>query len=338
MSIGLVIQGPLLSTGLSGETAGHGKTRVKSERFVEYNCVSNVSNQIEKASEIFDYIVLSTWKGSNKVIELKDKFPLVDVLELEDPLGGKTSPKKGGTTFKDSQARQFFSTLEGLNLLESKGCDYALKIRTDQFMDMKELIKSFNRFMSSNRMFFVPYLRGDIPTIIPDFYMGGRTKDLQCLSDLLCSQTFRFHRNVHRDIFWKSMLLQKEVISKLNPFHLIFEGHNFSLDAAIIVKDNLESVFYPSSRQLYNTLIWRGAAVKSAPGQAYFEREMTAFCNEMFTNDSYSLDFGLITRNVLNSDKILLLIVKTLIWRTKYLLKKLRNWISYQKNRKIFKV
>lgn len=339
MSIGLVIQGPLTSVGLTGGSVGYGKTRVKKNRFVEFDCTKNIINNVESAKVIFDKIVISTWRNPDSDLTSRAKINQlsVDLIESDDPLENRNAPRKGDISFLDNQTRQFQSTLVGLKVLKRHGIEYAVKIRSDQTLDLEKLKTCFEGFIKSKSKFFVPYLRSDIPTIIPDFYLGGSLVDLQSLSYMLSSPHYRFHRNVHRDIFWKAMLFAERSSAELNPFQVIFEGNDYDMDTSKFVQRHLASIFYPASKGLYESLIWRGEAVTYRHENLCFEGEvLTTSLND---NTQHSTqDFGLITRNVAGTKSVLLFSYILFFWRVKDYVRKCRIFLSYLINRKDFKV
>ena len=63
MKIGLVIQGPIISGGFTGQTHGYGKTRASEKHLVKFDSNSSIKENVVEGSEYFDEIVLSTWKN-----------------------------------------------------------------------------------------------------------------------------------------------------------------------------------------------------------------------------------------------------------------------------------
>lgn len=337
MSIGLVIQGPIVSHGLTGATVGFGKTRIKKERIVEFNCQENIIDMAIAARQYFDMVVVSTWKDLDYSYKAQLHEFSVEYTESQDPLDGKKSPKKGDISFQDNQTRQFLSTLQGLKKLDIAGVDFAVKIRTDQAIDLKELRACFERFIKSKNEFFIPFLRTDIPTIIPDFYLGASVTNLQTLCHMLISPHYRFHRNVHRDIFWKAMLLAKEPSSQINPFQVVFGGNGYDEWVEEFMQRNLKSVFYPGSKELFSSLIWRGENIKSNSENFNFEGQEFVLTKSNLI-EPVRFDFGLVAKNVIGKEKILMFAFILLSWRVKEYIRKTRITLSYFKNRRKFRV
>ena len=181
MKIGLVIQGPIISGGFTGQTHGYGKTRASEKLLVKFDTNISIKDNVIEGTQYFDEIILSTWKNEipNLTPELLSK---VEVLGLDDPTPTPPSLRKPLKEFTDfhtiNTVRQFYSTVEGLKHLSNKGVTHAIKIRTDQKIDMKLLHQEFTQFIrQKDRKFFVPFLVPNTPWTIPDFYIGGEINE-----------------------------------------------------------------------------------------------------------------------------------------------------------------
>lgn len=187
MKRGLVIQGPLVSTGRGGG-AGVGTTT--------YDCLANIERIVSEYSDFFDEIVVSTWKTSpteclEKLKNLGVKIVLSDDSNLDHVSG-------------DNRLRQHHTTLIGLKTL-SQEIVTACKVRTDQFFNIRGFFDEFEtaneRFRDYEALDRRGYIQGlflqlDKPFGLCDFTLVGHLSDLtefyeaQFLSDPTPRETF----------------------------------------------------------------------------------------------------------------------------------------------------
>jgi hypothetical protein len=133
IKIGVVIQGPLLSRGRTGATAHIPFFQVKQSDIVDYDCVANISNLFSRYKYDFDDFVCVTW-DTEDTSELESKIGKQAVLSINDIT--PFLPPKSSIITGNNKYRQFLSTLKGLERLAKNGCNYALKILTDQSLDL----------------------------------------------------------------------------------------------------------------------------------------------------------------------------------------------------------
>ena len=135
--IGLVIQGALTSVGRTGDNMRQSVEQLKKEGgVVEYDCRENINRIIREFGHLFDEIVVSVFDNQLKP---GDNFPGAKIVSEPDPGG----IKQVGHYKDNNKYRQFISTFNGLKELEKSGVDYAIKTRTDIYLDFEKLISSF---------------------------------------------------------------------------------------------------------------------------------------------------------------------------------------------------
>lgn len=249
--IGIVIQGPLVSRGRTGVTAQIKRRNVKEEHIVNYDCVENIAKLVEKFSG-FGKIICVVWSDEAEVhIENLQKLIGVDRVVIVDNITKNIKPKKGILP-GNNKYRQFYSSLKGVETVAEHGCKYAIKIRSDQYLDIYDLAKDFLQIKDVRQNFImVPRIyAGSSNDHLSDFYIGGKTNDLiACFSTYLSAP--ELFRNVHTDIFyrWASIMLGP---SKFPPRILGIKTNMRYITKAWNV------LYCPASLSVLQALLWRG--------------------------------------------------------------------------------
>jgi len=268
-SLGLVIQGPLLSIGINGKNFIQGKKSVQNQPLTKFECIDNIEKVINVAKNRFQKIVISTWGTQdlsliNQVREFQDAS--IALVIVDDP-GSRKGKYLGGHEdslefFANNKVRQFYGKEQALKVLLQDGIELSFMMRSDQNLNIQlfynEVLKRKEE-LSANR-FFVPYFLKQVPWAIPDFYMAGRTSTLFELSKLMCSR-FEFHSNVHKDLFFKGALVSSPAkIDNLLKF--IQRPDNFINLSEINIMRELQSFWIPGSENLFSSLVWRGEKIE----------------------------------------------------------------------------
>lgn len=125
-SLGLVIQGPLVSRGVSG-----------SGEISTFDCVQNIEEIAKQFGNLFSEIVVSTWED-------EDKEQISQVRDLGIKVATFQDPRKHGFTgfWSDNRDRQYVSSINGINSLSDQ-ISFVCKIRTDQYFDLHLFIEEF---------------------------------------------------------------------------------------------------------------------------------------------------------------------------------------------------
>jgi hypothetical protein len=165
---GLVIQGPLMSSGSDGEG-----------NFTDFNCVDNILRIRSEFGSLFDSIVVSTWddQDHHQIEHLRRKgFTVIlnSVAEYSTPWN------------PDNRFRQYYSSLAGIRALQAD-VQYVVKTRSDTFLDFSLLISEFKSVLTDFReysewkvgpvhsLFFFKYR----PLAVADFVLIGETRLLR---------------------------------------------------------------------------------------------------------------------------------------------------------------
>ncbi len=197
--IGLVIQGPLLSIGRTGNKLHETPGQIIKDGLVYYDCRPNIERLIKEFGHLFSRIVVSTW--DNEVKE-GDGWEGATLIHVPDPGGIKQK-----NHYKDNNKfRQFLSTLNGLIELEKEGVDYAVKIRTDIYLDLRGLLDSFLADLAEHPNHRAVYATVTNPAtyLLHDLYFAAELRVLKDFCEaILGFDRFEFIASVHREMILK---------------------------------------------------------------------------------------------------------------------------------------
>lgn len=329
----LIIQGPMVSQGVSG--AFTGKIRnIKSSDLVEYDCSESIQKNIINARKYFETIILSVWEHDKILIEKKIKLKtLPDLIIYNDQSLIHNEYKKRNENSKfsgmpftmNNMDKQWLSTLSGVEAALNYSTSACVKIRTDQTVNMKLLYKSLHASYLSDKI-LVPYIDADKPWALPDFYFGGNSISMfKLLNYMLNSQIKFFSENVHDQFFFGgSYFLSKT--RNYDWFHYIKKTNRFSKTQKHIIVEAWEQVWTPGSKQILRSMVWRGFKFNLKNRNISFDRkEIPRILSIIKTNRETNINFNLLLKNVFrdysSKQKIK---IKILI----FLLKKvLKSWI-----------
>jgi len=346
MKIGLVIQGPIISGGFTGQTHGYGKTRASEKLLVKFDTNISIKDNVIEGTQYFDEIILSTWKNEipNLTPELLSK---VEVLGLDDPTPTPPSLRKPLKEFTDfhtiNTVRQFYSTVEGLKHLSNKGVTHAIKIRTDQKIDMKLLHQEFTQFIrQKDRKFFVPFLVPKTPWTIPDFYIGGEINEFINISMAMTNEIFKFHTNIHRDLFFKANFFYSDFIREFPLKNFFIFRDEASSEIMKMIDYSEKTLWYPGSRDLYESIVWRGQNVKKRTSDKRFNNEHTSSMNIIKQKHVDNIDWNQMLLTLTGSKSMFRFTATVVIFKFKLTYIKFRSRLSYfldlTKLRKVFNI
>lgn len=260
--IGLVIQGPLYSPGRSGANAHISEAELIEEDLVKYNCVHNIIKLFSEFRHQFDEMLFVKWDTDNSSL-LESKINKNDILNISDE-APNLAQKKNTILKIDNINRQFYSTLIGLEHLAKKKCTYAIKIRTDQFLDLTKmklhLLKLISQKSISNHI-VVPYFNIKDPDRISDFYFGGETSSLINACKVILYEPRFFDKKNHRDFFYKWAFLfnKKKSLSSQNIYK---SESQYTKAQYLAVISAWKKNFSSFPREIFENLIWRGHKFK----------------------------------------------------------------------------
>lgn len=229
------------------------------QKFVKHDCVDSILKTVRDCPKEV-VTVVSTWsdESASKLRVLTEA--LGDRVVISDQ---PSQPEENGKPITNDY-RQFWSTLQGVNMI-FKECDFVLKIRTDQVIDIDKLIHEFNWLVENKPdAFFIPNFKTDSPFWLGDFYFGAEKGLMRETLQLLCANDGRLlkekggvHRNFYR-AFAKARLGQNRV--PLNRT-LFFQPKEYLLGVwpGLVI----------SSEELFSTIIWRGEKIELGTSSTY---------------------------------------------------------------------
>ena len=271
--VGLIIQGPLISFGKSGRTATRqpflSSEGIEEDGLIRYDCRSNIQKIINDFGKLFTAVVISTWDNE---LRSGDEWKGAAVVPTPDP-GGVTYGLPY-TNALNNRNREFIGIRHGLAWLkEHSDAEYVVRIRTDQYMDLRALLDSFGRHLRETRyvpgMICVSFMR---PSLfhISHFYFAAELHAMdRFLNAQLDHAMYEFIVDVHRD-----MILKYAYSSFRDILHVPDWAYFPRLPRLGINKKTktvfsfmLHNVFVPLSRTTWHSVVWRGSAF----GKEYME-------------------------------------------------------------------
>jgi hypothetical protein len=257
--IGLVIQGPLLSVGRNGGQLHETPAQlVQQGGLVRFDCRQNIQQLIDRYGSLFAMVVVSTredhlqsgdgWRGAVLVAE-----PDIGAAKIVD-------------SYKDNNKfRQFRTTLRGLEELQAAGIGHAVKIRTDQHVDLDALVRSYRdgciRSDRDPQAIFASAIHR--PTyMLHDLYFAARTDTLASFCEsILAYDRFEFMASVHRDMVLKHAYARyrDRIGVPERAYFPVWPPNGVSAGTRRIFDYMFEEVFRPLDPAIFRSTVWRGA-------------------------------------------------------------------------------
>ena len=328
MNIGLIIQGPVISGGFTGLTHGSGRTRANKNSLIKFDSASSINLNISIAKEYFNEIVVSTWDNQDtQGIQGNCK-----IIKSMDPTPNPPETRKPIDDFPDfnkiNKVRQFYSVHQGLNYLEKLGIEHAIKIRTDQTLNIERLFNDYSDFcQAKDKKFMVPFLTDDEPWSIPDFYIGGKVSDFKELALLMIDKKLQFHTNVHRDLFFKAAFLNRKLFEEifLSDYFILRDIETIKLSN--IREISLNKIWSPASKELYESVVWRGDPIVNRPKpKKIFLGEKPNL--EPVRNSKVNVDWNLFLRSTTGNGSIIKFNIYYILYKQNKLYRNIRSSIS----------
>lgn len=247
---GLVIQGPVISTGRHGGTLGTSK-----KDSVTFDSRENISKYIEICKRLKTPIVVSTWVGQPtsgincSVLTLDPAEALTKVGEIREP----------------NKYLQAFSTKAGIDYLKAFNPIFVIKVRADLEIDLIPLVKQLEQVPKASSVgYFVPFMEPRKSWSLQDFYFAANFEvaDYVWRSYLELPE---FHSHVHQDYFWKIGFAIEQMLGRKSPpisFFPVF-GRPWTRKQKKFAK-NIYELYTPLSKSIWISLTWRGKRISSS--------------------------------------------------------------------------
>jgi len=296
LKFGLVIQGPIRSNGFNGASwcSKHGGLTDNNL----HDASSEISFSYSEAKKIFAEVVVVTWSGED-TSQIEKVVPARDLIKLDPADFEGKVPENSYPIGSKNTKRQFFTSREGLRVLQSRGCHVSVKQRSDVSLNIFDLhAHLFKRIDSlGQNMIIIPLVNLRSLNWIQDFYFAGWTTDLISWADSILHDR-DYYLTSHKDLFYKLYFIS----GKISPTTYTLNFFNlFPSDTAKLTakqSDLLQKVWvnqidvFPKS--IWNTLIWRGSPMSGCldehseqvfepPSSSFFEPKINFFLGMYLT-------------------------------------------------------
>lgn len=268
----LIIQGPIQSIGRGGKSAWLTNEQIEPEDIINFNCENNIINILESYSNLFNEIILVSWRNeiiSESFLNKVGKFKNLKLLTCDDqeflnvPDFNYHGDLATTAVAKNNKLRQFYLIHEALSIsTERQG--FWLKIRTDQYLDLRAFLE-------------IEYKRGFVyvPKYYPrgfhDFYFISDYESLKKMSQLYVFKHYEFDINLHKDFLLNFVAnrnwFYKYLLVLLNNLRLQF-SHIFFQRLFILISFLVRHVaekryFIELPASIRKSIFWRGQKLKS---------------------------------------------------------------------------
>ncbi len=244
--IALIIQGPIISSGVRGPILRDKNllTKKNDKTFVDYNCFNNVITLAKNARNFFNYIVLSTWESEFNQALLENN--LFDKVIINNESSFENIYIKHNI-FNQNYKKQFHTLNIGSDFLKDKDLDFVVKVRTDLFINLEKLhqeclnaiskevalinngIRSKRRFLEiddfifgSEANFFFNWMSNLLNIEFRD-WGGSHHRLMIAYLWTKYKNSFKFREILffHKDIVNNSKSISKKAIQEWNKFHIL---------------------------------------------------------------------------------------------------------------------
>ena len=238
VEVALIIQGPLISNGITGADNFLKKAQINSH--IDFDCRPNIRRLIVMYEDLFSAIVVSTWDDDTSFEHQSAhvlRIPPLDTRQANSDLN------------LGNILRQFTLIRAGLDCVP-RTTDYVLKIRTDQFLRLDILVRHIKGQADSGK-WFTPdfYLDGKFH----DFYLAGPQSEFASLASGICDAKSRYTRSVHHEI----PILLAGMHPRLRHVLRLAKHSEYGLRIVRVLAALLLNRPFPHSI-LYGGIIWRG--------------------------------------------------------------------------------
>ena len=246
MKTGLIIQGPIISKGKSGKEAH--LWNPESFDAVLYDSRKGFAERITVSSNIFDHIVIVTWKEDEKLLSeltLPHSIENVKILSVGAP--------KENPNVNNNSTKQFYSCLIGAKHLRKLGVDRVVKTRMDLTEDQL-FFKSVLKSWKNEPLLQIPW-EGSIWTRgAHDLIFGGQID----VFESVCSEMLRPGRTTTHPALLRCFYatLHKTGHFQDSNIKSVFVGCSSNF-WQVISQRVYEHSFHMSAQSL-STLLWRG--------------------------------------------------------------------------------
>jgi len=282
--VAVIIQGPIISKGRTAKTRDLPVEQVTDADVVTYDCSQNVADMISGINGRFGRAICVTW-ASEDVSNIVRQVGAEAVLQIPDTT--RTLDARNHIIPGNNKYRQFTSMLAGLRQLKSFGFDYALKIRTDQTLDLDALAAHLIGLDQAGQLqgrIIVPAYKSGMAFGVEDFYFGARYDVLMDFCEAYlghgCSD---FAFSVHCDIFGKVAFsrIDRHMSVPLASYFLANDWDPKTPSQKQVCRRAWSDLFATFPRKIWEGALWRGSLLGPYPGNRYSDDPDGALMTEI---------------------------------------------------------
>lgn len=226
----------------------------------------------------------------------------------------------------------FYSTRMGIQELLQHDIDHAIKIRTDQTMNLELLYDEFENFVAKGmKKIFVPSLREKSPWVVTDFYFGGEINLIRSICKFVENTKQEFHDDLHKDFFFKTHFLVKGIYGDnlWSDFFINTNTDPISPKTDQIVKESIAEIWEAGSQDLYKSIVWRGEQIKYIQADSYFSDANRDFnFNYSLGRSHDNLNYDQVMRTVFGRISLPILVKRYFLFLSIRKVRRIRNRIS----------
>ena len=277
----LVIQGPLFSEGISGDSPPKGQQRGTVGHITAWDSSTSMRQTLDGWVHSIDRVVIATWKSEQpKALALQEEFQNIvpTFLAFADELYSQAVSARIMTKREYAAVRQAATTLAGIIEATPNASDYIFKVRTDQYVP--NFVSSAIDIWSTHgdNLLLVPRIVPQQPNHFSDFYYAGRADLLAEFCRVQLERT-PMAPDTHRSQFGAAVYANAKVLGRSLPikkFLLLFpgvfgvSGQKRRRALSAIAWTTLS----PLDSSIWKGTVWRGVAFgKEREGMASVFRE-----------------------------------------------------------------
>lgn len=262
LRVGVVIQGPMVSVGKSGQTGHLPDDAALRQGLATLHCGANVLRLLEAFGSTPDCWVLSTWESEDTSV-VEGEIPVVKSRDDTRSVRGRQ-----GAWTRSNKLRQMFSFQQGVNhLARHERPDVVVKIRTDQFLRIDLLVTELRSLFgtsSESGVVAVPFEDPEAPWFLEDFYMAGDADRMRKILDAYLEDGSSFHHFAHSDYFFKFAFHLLPDLARSRPQDFFpYRGTPSSSSQIQLVSEAWHRAYRPLQSEIWRSLEWRGSALSA---------------------------------------------------------------------------
>lgn len=262
-SYSLLIQGPILSSGRTGVTIFN--KDLTADSIVNYDCENQLFSIIEEFQHVFHSIFIVTWENE-KITESRFlKFKNCRIIKLPDVAPQLIIGNRNLPTDFNNKYKQFYALSKGIEFVDT---EYVVKIRTDQYIDLKMLVEEHQAALTMNRSdkdkIYIPFINNS-NFLVSDFYFVSAKKIFQSfVNSMIWGDYLEFTSIIHIEFSLKYVYLnhRHELPIPLRTYFINSFGKKNNRDKVILMNFLSTTIYRLLSSDVYRTLIWRGDKIQ----------------------------------------------------------------------------